>query len=918
MKSRWIPIGAGLIILLGLVLSLLGRPQTGWAYANHNTRGDWRVGGPHRTINALALEKYIQQAKSDPILSKYDFNNDTLKVQGPTIGEPDMFTPGREEKMETFRWWVTEGGYTADEPELYASFRHFYDPRHAETGQPPYLTDHLNEAGNYFKVLAALLAASGHPVDAVIVDEIGRNPEVDARDWAINGTAHAGWGENDYSWNKGLEAMQRAFESTDPVEKSKAFAQAWRALGETMHLLGDMVCPPHVRNDSHPAYAIDWSILPPELRNPNPNEGFLKGDAYETWVTEKVIKAVGHAPVEAEMQNYLKNSREPLDLFDRVALFTNASVFSSDTISGIDVSDKEIHSANGMPDYPSPRLDPDQYDPQTGYYTKRIGDREVCLAHRSWLSEIGWGSGHPRITYKCALSQAELLVPVGIAGNARLLEWFVPRVKVEISQVNVQNRTVRGTFTHEPAGAYQTALKFNTAAGALNRLYLNGTAQDAKDYQLKIENGVLTVTYSDQVAQNIDSLRQAGGGVVLSVMIDVGGLGIRSNDFPLTPITPTPSPTPTATPELTAPPAAGGDWVLQAIIPSQEVAENGPCYFDHQATIGDGSFVSSGSWTDQGCVEGGSASGSVATTCTWSPPPSYLKPGQEVTLTASCQGTAQQTGGDRSMGGQVGFAYTVNPPADCLTCFMTWSKRIFLVGVNDWTSKFPLSAAQTSSFTVPDGTPGDVLTIVADSTGPGGHGIVVYKYVSGATEPPPERTPPPEPVTAPDPATPTAPPPTATPTPTAPPPTATPTPTATLPPESQLPSEQDTLAPPPGEVQPGSQPQPSYGPVTFSRDFDYGSMQPLEPGYDFANGTTTLYATWPYRGVTAGTQYEYEWYRNGQLIEVSGNVLINAAGSTFDIYVSDPGAQQPLNPGNYVYRVKINGQPILSAECLVR
>lgn len=907
MKNRLLLVVLGLIAALGLGLILLRLPQPGLAYGNRATRGDWRTGGPHRTINALALEKYIKQATSDPLLSKYDFNNDTLKVNGPTIGDPDLFRPGREDKMETFRWWVTEGGYTADEPELYASFRHFYDPRYAEMGRPPYLTDHLDEAGAYFKALAALLVATGHPISAASLAEIGRNPEVDARDWAINGTAQVGWGENDYSWNKGLEAMRRAFASTDAVEKSKSFAQAWRALGETMHLLGDMTCPPHVRNDSHPAFAFDWRQLPPELRNPNPNEGFLKGDAYETWGDQKVIEAVGHLPVETEMQDYLNNSRDPLDLFDRVALFTNASVFSTETISGLDASGSEIHSANGMPDYPSPQLDPKQYDSKTGFYTKRIGEQDVCLAHASWLSEIGWGSAHPRITYRCVLSQAELLVPVAVAGNTKLIEWFVPRVKVEITDVDVQNRAARGTFTHEPTGAYQKAVTFNTAAGAFNRFYLNGMVQNWDDYQLKIEAGVLTVTYGNKVAQNIESLRQSGGGVVLSVMIDVGGLGIRSNDYPLTPVTPTPSPTLTTTPEATLTPSSTGDWVLQAVIPGYEVSENGPCYFDHQVTIADGSFASSGGWTDQGCVEGGSASGSVAFNCTWSPPPSYLKAGDEVTLTAGCQGTAQQTGGRRSIGGQVGFAYTVNPPEDCLTCFMTWSHRISLVGANGWTDEYPVSASETGAFTVPDGVAGDVLTIVAGCTGPGGHGEVVYKYVSGATQPPPARTPPPEPVIVPEISTPTVPP-----------PVATPEPAVTPPPDAELPAEPAPPSPPPLEAPPGSKSQPSYGPVTFSRDFDYGSMQPLEPGYEFANGIATLYATWSYSGVTAGTLYEYEWYRNGQLIESSGNALTNEAGQTFDIYVRDAGAQQPLDPGNYIYRVKINGQQILSAECIVR
>jgi hypothetical protein len=122
----------------------------------------------------------------------------------------------------------------------------------------------------------------------------------------------------------------------------------------------------------------------------------------------------------------------------------------------------------------------------------------------------------------------------------------------------------------------------------------------------------------------------------------------------------------------------------------------------------------------------------------------------------------------------------------------------------------------------------------------------------------------------------------------------------------------------PVEPPPGSGSSPTYGPVTFSGDFDYDTMQPLDPGYDFAAGITTLYATWSYGGVTPGTEYEYEWYRNGQLIESSGNRLVYEAGQTFDIYVMDLSAQQPLEPGNYIYQVKINGQPILSGECTVR
>ena len=80
MKSRGFA-AAGVLLSLALVLMVQ-------AYGNQAGRGDWRAGGPHRTINALALEEFIGQAKSDPILAQYAFDRDVLKVQGPAVGEP--------------------------------------------------------------------------------------------------------------------------------------------------------------------------------------------------------------------------------------------------------------------------------------------------------------------------------------------------------------------------------------------------------------------------------------------------------------------------------------------------------------------------------------------------------------------------------------------------------------------------------------------------------------------------------------------------------------------------------------------------------------------------------------------------------------------------------------------------------------
>jgi hypothetical protein len=548
---------------------------------------------------------------------------------------------GLEDKFETFQWWVIEGGYSADEPELYASFRHFYDPRAKEMGRPPYLTDHLDELGWYFKVVASVGGWAGP-----MLNEIGQNPEVDARDWAINGSENRGWGENEYSWKKGVEYMRQAFESTDAVEKSKYFAQAWRALGETMHLSADMTVPAHVRNDSHPAFNINWSALPVELRNPDPNVGFLKGDAYETWAQDSMINQLGGASVEPEMQGYINQSTDALDLFDRVALFTNTSFFSAETVSGIDPATGDaVHSANGMPDYPSPSLKKTQYDRKTGNYTKTIGSKVVCLAHRSWLSEIGWGSADPRITRRCVESQAEVLVPVAVASNAKLLEWFIPRVKVEITEVDTDNNTLRGSFVHEPYGAYSTKMNFSTAADASNPFYLNGSRQHWDDYKLEVKNGDITLTYGDKVARNIEDAR-ADGKAVVSLAIDMGGIEVRSNDFPLTK---TPTPTPTSTPKVTpTETAATGQWVLKYIDIDVDKLED-PFSFPGLACSGGPKVASTetgATTTTTGtCQIRGAQVANATTKHSWSRPPERLVPGQEVsgTVTASGSGVCSWT-----------------------------------------------------------------------------------------------------------------------------------------------------------------------------------------------------------------------------------------------------------------------------------
>jgi hypothetical protein len=204
--------------------------------------------------------------------------------------------------------------------------------------------------------------------------------------------------------------------------------------------------------------------------------------------------------------------------------------------------------------------------------------------------------------------------------------------------------------------------------------------------------------------------------------------------------TATPTPAPSPTPRLAATPTtqAAGDWVLQSMIPTPKQGADSACYFDNHVTIGDGSFSSSMSWTDQGCVEGGNATGSVQTTGNWSPPPSYLKAGITLTLKMSLNSSAQQTGGGRNSGGWGMFYMTKDPPKENLAAYQG-GKIGDDVKANGWTGDFPVSGTGSGSRQIPDGRKGDTLAIVVSISGPGGSGDFVYLYAFGATNTPPDR-----------------------------------------------------------------------------------------------------------------------------------------------------------------------------------
>lgn len=471
-------------------------------------------GGPHRAINRLAVERFFAEQKDDPVVSRYDLSR-SKKLLGETYVSGDMFRPGTGDRAATFTRWIEEGGYTADEPELYASFRHFWDPLAwnpedrafeglslgpqpgadpvSPGGGAPYLTDDLNTLNRLYS------AVTGSSV----------NPRIHAKEWAIDGPENNGWGENPYCWKKGLEYVEKAFAETGP-EKQRLWAKAWRSLGETMHLLADMTSVPHVRNDSHPSAST-------VLGADSDHVGRLRSDPYEALAQESLVVASAGGPLpDVSLRD------TPEELFDAVAHFTNSSFFSADTIAGKDpLSGQEATNANGMRAYPSPRLE--ECRDEGGYFVKEVAGRPVRMAHRSWLDAAGWGEAmhHVRLSSACVKDQAAVLVPLALAANAKLVDLFLPRVRVDVEDVDPVGKKLRGALVHVPYGAYGKALRYSSGGGEVQAIYLDGSVQWLDKYKIEIRDGVIEGDLS-----GLDLKK----GQTLRLDVEVGGIMVKGND----------------------------------------------------------------------------------------------------------------------------------------------------------------------------------------------------------------------------------------------------------------------------------------------------------------------------------------------------------------------------------------------------
>ncbi|NLD57306.1 MAG: hypothetical protein GX651_04135 [Methanomicrobiales archaeon] len=459
----------------------------------------------HPTINELALNYFKTKIKPDDLyLSEATLDGVSNGIDWPKEkgvswlpGEFTVAEPGEK----TLSLWIIDGGFSADEPELYQGMRHFYDPTKPNAA---YLTDH-----EFFAETLGLFFA--HFNYAGVYGEADF-PHISAVEWAFDKS-----NANLYSYPYGKMYFTKALLSDD--RNNEYYGKAWRSVGETMHLISDMTVPAHVRNDGHGIEAtkmgvtVKWDI--------DPYEDTTNGGTVRTYAV--------YTPANL---NY--NQNLPAMMKD-MARFTNQHFISQDT--------NHLYS---QPDLSKPA----SYD---GYIhgTSDGFDYRVARYMSAWDSFLdirampNFLSGNPALDDKVLHDQKMILIPTAIRGSAAVLDRFLPRFKVFGSIKTDQVVTTTGPTTQYYLDG---------------EIIFYGN-KDEWPEKLTIRNGASIVNsatkqkkvipVADTVGDNLNEFRyqfkpsevgaQAGDKVYLEY--DLGGYVIRSADI----VVPEPYPTPTPT-----------------------------------------------------------------------------------------------------------------------------------------------------------------------------------------------------------------------------------------------------------------------------------------------------------------------------------------------------------------------------------
>jgi hypothetical protein len=462
-----------LVITLALILVTIFLPQNVSAWGNAEA---------HPEINRLAIKLLQQRANSDPALAA--LKNTSLDgdscwgmawdaVDGNALIQRKPSTS----RQKTLVNWIIDGGYSADEPEGPAALRHFYDPVNK---------GHLTDTDWIAGFLRLTLGSQ-----AV-------NPEISAVEWAMNEDEGVGkmdvFFSQDYSYPDAKEYFKKAL--ADKSRDNPNYGNAWRAVGETMHLVADMGLAPHVRNDGH---------------------GLGDADPVEGATTAAIISQYNNT----NWTSSIYYNQGIKGLMHELATYTNKNFFSKDTIP---VTGKTT-TANGQPAYSSPSIGSLTVS-KSGYLEGKVDGVTVKLARQSgWYR---WGlSKNPGYVIDDAVikDQQRILIPTIIRASEAVLEIFLPRFEARASvkpDPDVAGRyTVIGEINLKPSAEWSERLIIRNGAYVV----LNGKKETVK---LVNQDNLNEFSYSitGKAGDQVQVIYDLGGYVIKSEIVKIGDLTI--------------------------------------------------------------------------------------------------------------------------------------------------------------------------------------------------------------------------------------------------------------------------------------------------------------------------------------------------------------------------------------------------------
>jgi len=353
--------------------------------------------GAHSKINQIAIDRFIEKVMPYDVYLK-NSSLDGEKCKGvawdPVDGARNLPPRIEQKRKKALAQWIIDGGWSADEPEFTMALVHFYDPKNPGRA---WLTDQQFVVNTLNKLSSTI-----------------DNPEISARDWAFDTfdsakeIMYVDKFVQDYSWEDAKKYFKEAMASKE--RNNENYGKAWRAVGETMHLMADMTVPAHVRNDGHAAALLD----------PDPYESTTTGSHIESYSDPFLYPPAG-----------LNYRERPQSLMHNVADFTNSNFLSKDT-----VPPPKGHTSKVFHTYPTPSINALNPDDE-GYLHNTVEGRDIRLAaKRSYWSK--WTKTLPNPTYdvdnRVVIDQRSILIPTAIKANIALLDRFLPRFEVKVTK----------------------------------------------------------------------------------------------------------------------------------------------------------------------------------------------------------------------------------------------------------------------------------------------------------------------------------------------------------------------------------------------------------------------------------------------------------------------------------------------------